>query len=90
MESETEYRVTPGALTASQLKEKELNEWSIGTFEDPEDEWEGASAPFDNMTMVPEKALDEGVCSCCFLIVLKSTLNEGTCRSCDPTVEIGY
>ncbi|WP_116996324.1 hypothetical protein [Desertimonas flava] len=67
--------------TVEDLKAKMLAEATQGTVEDPEDQWMGASAPYE-MPAVPARRDWESTCSCCFLIKNAANLLDSVCSDC--------
>ena len=68
-------------LTPEQIRERDRYLNSAGTLEDPDEQWEGASAPFD-MYLKERNLETEICCSNCFLIHLKSVSTSGLCPDC--------
>lgn len=68
-------------MTPEQIRERDRYENSAGTLEDPDEQWEGASAPFD-MYLKERNPGTETCCTNCFVIVLKSVAKSGLCGSC--------
>ena len=77
----TTTTVSAPRLTPEQLRLKDLESYVIGTLDDPDEQWSGASAPYDMYLKARDHAT-ETTCSHCFLIVLKSVVNSGLCPDC--------
>jgi len=67
--------------TVEALKAKMLAEATAYTTDDPEDQWMGASAPYE-MPQVAARRDWEGTCSCCYLIKNAANLADGVCSDC--------
>jgi len=67
-------------LTLEELKEKDfvMHQFYKG-MDDPDDDYEGMNAPYDDMLLKFRNQETEGCCKHCFLIALKTVMVTGYC-----------